>query len=68
MAITTLSMVLTVFVLNLHHISERPIPGWARNVLFVGLARIMGMYVLGAIRKKMYAELGWAGGLSQCVG
>ncbi len=32
MAITTLSMVLTVFVLNLHHVSDRPVPRWAKKV------------------------------------
>ena len=43
MAITTLSMVLTVFVLNLHHITDRPVPGWAKKLVFIYLARMMGM-------------------------
>ncbi len=43
MAITTLSMVLTVFVLNLHHISDRPVPSWAKKVVLVYMARLMGM-------------------------
>ena len=46
MAITTLSMVLTVFVLNLHHITDRPVPPWARKIVFVYLARAMGMCAL----------------------
>ena len=43
MAITTLSMVLTVFVLNLHHISDRPIPRWVRTLVLVWMARLLCM-------------------------
>ncbi len=43
MAITTLSMVLTVFVLNLHHVNDRPVPEWAKRIVFFYLARMMGM-------------------------
>ena len=43
MAITTLSMVLTVFVLNLHHINDRPVPSWLQRTVFIYLARILGM-------------------------
>ena len=43
MAITTLSMVLTVFVLNLHHITDRPVPRWARSLVLVYLARLLCM-------------------------
>ena len=43
MAITTLSMVLTVFVLNLHHITDRPVPRWARTLVLVYLARLLCM-------------------------
>ena len=43
MAITTLSMVLTVFVLNLHHINDRPVPKWARKVILVYMARLLCM-------------------------
>ena len=32
MGITTLSMVLTVLVLNLHNIKDYPVPEWAYNV------------------------------------
>ena len=45
MAITTLSMVLTVFVLNLHHISDRPVPVWARKVILIYLAKMLGICV-----------------------
>ena len=47
MAITTLSMVLTVFVLNLHHVSDRPVPPWARKVVLLYLARMLGICVPG---------------------
>ncbi len=40
MAITTLSMVLTVLVLNLHSISERPVPRWLRIVIVHYLAKL----------------------------
>ena len=43
MAITTLSMVLTVFVLNLHHVTDRPVPRWAKKLVLVYLARLMCM-------------------------
>lgn len=43
MAITTLSMVLTVFVLNLHHISDRPVPRWARKLVLCYIARLLCM-------------------------
>ncbi len=45
MAITTLSMVLTVFVLNLHHISDRPVPGWVRTLVLLYLARMLGICI-----------------------
>ena len=40
MAITTLSMVLTVMVLNLHSVSERPVPRWVKIVVLKHLARL----------------------------
>ena len=43
MAITTLSMVLTVFVLNLHHIQDRPVPPWAKTLFLRYLARMLCM-------------------------
>ena len=43
MAITTLSMVLTVFVLNLLHISDRPVPPWIKKYVCCYLARMMCM-------------------------
>lgn len=43
MAITTLAMVSTVFVLNLHHAGERPVPKWAKKLFFVFLARLFCM-------------------------
>lgn len=43
MAITTLSMVLTVFILNLHHISDRPVPNWVKKLVLVYFAKLVGM-------------------------
>ena len=43
MAITTLSMVLTVFVLNLHHITDRPVPHILRRIMLIYIARMLGM-------------------------
>ena len=43
MAITTLSMVLTVFVLNLRHINDRPVPNWAKTLMLHYVARLMCM-------------------------
>ena len=43
MAITTLSMVLTVFVLNLHHVTDRPVPTWAKIFIFKYMSRVMCM-------------------------
>ena len=40
MAMTTLSMVLTVLVLNLHELSERPVPRWAQIVFLRYLSRL----------------------------
>ena len=40
MAITTLSMVLTVLVLNLHSISERPVPRWIKIFMNHYMARL----------------------------
>ena len=40
MAITTLSMVLTVMVLNLHSISDRPVPRWMQVVILEYMAKL----------------------------
>lgn len=42
MAITTLSMVLTVFVLNLHHVTDRPVPLWLHRLVLVYVAKLVG--------------------------
>ena len=44
MGITTLSMVLTVYVLNLYAVSDRPVPQWADKLVSVYLARLVGMH------------------------
>ena len=43
MAITTLSMVLTVFVLNLYHMGDRPVPSWITKLVLVYVARAVGV-------------------------
>ena len=43
MAITTLAMVATVFVLNLYGMKEKPVPMWARKIFVVYLARVLCM-------------------------
>ncbi|ELT93061.1 hypothetical protein CAPTEDRAFT_146658, partial [Capitella teleta] len=44
MAITTLSMVLTVFVLNLHYVSgERPVPRWIRRLVLHYIGHLLGI-------------------------
>lgn len=43
MAITTMAMVTTVFVLNLYSMREKPVPPWAKKVFIVYTARILCM-------------------------
>ena len=43
MTITTLSMVLTVFVLNIHHVTEKPVPPVINKLLLCYVARCLGM-------------------------
>lgn len=52
MGITTLSMVLTVYVLNLYAVTDRPVPKWADKLVCVYLARLVGMH-----RKKQPLEV-----------
>ena len=42
-AITTLSMVLTVLVLNLHYKADRPVPRWTKQLVLVYIARLLCM-------------------------
>ena len=56
MAITTLSMVLTVLVLNLHHVTDRPVPKWAKKVILVYLARLLCMCAYESRQEKEDAE------------
>ena len=62
MAITTLSMLLTVFVLNLHHIGNRPVPHWIQNLVLVYVARIVGGYQRRVHVSKSSCRGGGAGG------
>ena len=56
MGITTLSMILTVFVLNLHHITDRPVPPWIKRLCFIYIARMIGMCGTAneAVREQRY--------------
>ena len=45
MLMNTTSVMLTVFVLNLHHRHDsKPVPNWVRRLIFNGLARVLCMY------------------------
>lgn len=43
LAITTLSMVLTVLILNLHYTNDRPVPYWTKRIMLVYVARLLCM-------------------------
>ena len=57
MAITTLSMVLTVCVLNLHHMSDRPVPGWVHRLVLQGLATCLRMHGIKRAHQKRKSAL-----------
>ena len=48
MAITTLAMVATVFVLNLYGMKEKPVPLWAKRVFIIYIARLLCICDCGA--------------------
>ncbi|KAK2175745.1 hypothetical protein NP493_711g03120 [Ridgeia piscesae] len=52
MAITTLSMVLTVFVLNLHHMGDRPVPPWVTRIVLVHVARAVGIRAINTADRR----------------
>lgn len=52
MAITTLAMVATVFVLNLYGMKEKPVPLWAKKVFVIYMARILCMCDCSAIQEE----------------
>ena len=41
MCITTFSLLLTICVLNLHHINDRPVPRWINKLVLVYIARLL---------------------------
>ena len=43
LAITTLSMVLTVLILNLHYTNDRPVPYWTKRIMLFYVARLLCM-------------------------
>ena len=56
MAITTLAMVATVFVLNLYGMKEKPVPLWAKKVFTIYVARLLCMCDCGATSVVSQAE------------
>ncbi|XP_064619930.1 neuronal acetylcholine receptor subunit alpha-10-like isoform X2 [Lineus longissimus] len=56
MAMTSLSIVLTVFVLQLHHVGphERPVPEWVKFIMFKIVARLL--FMRKAIKKAEYGR------------
>ena len=56
MAITTLSMVLTVFILNLHHITDRPVPRWVRRLVLLYLGRVLGFCTVNPDPSDIHAS------------
>ena len=55
MAITTVSMVLTVLVLNLYHVTDRPVPDWTKRMILGYLATVLCMSRPSSKRHK-YAK------------
>jgi len=45
MAITTLAMIATVFVLNLYNMREKPVPIWAKKIVIFHVARMICMRI-----------------------
>jgi len=43
LVITTLSMVLTVLVLNIYGTTDHPVPAWMRDLVLIFIARALGM-------------------------
>ena len=41
MVITTFSLLLTICVLNLHHITDRPVPRWIKRLVIVYIATLL---------------------------
>ncbi|ESO03736.1 hypothetical protein HELRODRAFT_173437 [Helobdella robusta] len=56
LAITTMSMVLTVLVLNLYGIADRPVPPWMKKLFLVHLASFLGMFQTASTYKAQLLE------------
>jgi hypothetical protein len=56
MAMTSLSIVLTVFVLQLHHVGphERPVPRWVKFIIFQIIARLI--FMRKALKRMEYGK------------
>lgn len=45
-------MVLTVFVLNLHHMGDRPVPPWVSNLVLIHVARAVGVGAITSVNRR----------------
>ena len=57
MAITTMAMVTTVFVLNLYSMKEKPVPAWANKVFVVYLAPMLCMCNCATPRERTFSDV-----------
>jgi len=60
MTVTTLVLLSTVFVLNLHSIKDRPVPKWAKQLIIVHAARVMCMNDSTGLPSGIQRVLDWA--------
>ena len=44
MTLTAVTLVMTIFVLNLHNMNSKPVPQWARTFFLVRMAKFMCIY------------------------
>ena len=59
MAITTMAMVATVFVLNLYAMKEKPVPKWAKHVFITCVARLLCMCDCSKTIESMAVSEDW---------
>lgn len=57
-----MSMVLTVFVLNLYGIADHPVPRWMRALVLIYLARFLGMFDTADLYERARSRHSFQGG------
>lgn len=57
-----MSMVLTVFVLNLYGITDHPVPRWMRALVLIYLARFLGMFDTADLYERARSRHSFQGG------